>query len=247
MLRYQSVLAPGVHIAFTSAAEGNLAFHVPDDRDAVLLRRRDLERSLGLGQERFSYMDQVHSATVLDVAGLPGESGNPPCDGLVSAGAGQPLAVMVADCVPVVLVGVSSRGPVSAVAHAGRRGLLDGILTEAVQRMREAGAEKFEAWIGPAICGNCYEVPGEMAAEAEAQRPGIISTTRQGTSGLDLPRAAASELRALGATVTESGVCTLEDKKYFSFRRDPRTGRLAGLVWQAGRHGPADTGFPFRA
>ncbi|MFL4475147.1 polyphenol oxidase family protein [Paeniglutamicibacter sp. MACA_103] len=233
MLRYQSVLAPGVHIAFTSTAEGNLAFHVPDDRDAVLLRRRDLERGLGLGEERFSYMDQVHSATVLDVDGPPTESAIPTCDALVSAGAGHPLAVMVADCVPVVFVGNSARGAVTAVAHAGRRGLLDGILTATVHRMRAAGAQSFEAWIGPAICGSCYEVPAAMAAEAEALRSGIGSTTRQGTTGLDLPRAAASELRALGVSVTESGACTLEDENYFSYRRDPRTGRLAGLVWQA--------------
>ncbi|WP_411731843.1 polyphenol oxidase family protein [Paeniglutamicibacter sp.] len=233
MLRYQSVLAPGVHIAFTSTAEGNLAFHVPDDRDAVLLRRRDLERGLGLGEKRFSYMDQIHSATVLDVDGPPEDSGIPTCDGLVSAGAGQPLAVMVADCVPVVLVGASAQGPVTAVAHAGRRGLLDGILTETVQRMRSAGAASFEAWIGPAICGSCYEVPADMAAEAEALRPGVGSTTRQGTAGLDLPRAAASELHELGVSVTESRTCTLEDANYFSYRRDPRTGRLAGLVWQA--------------
>ncbi|MFL4479511.1 peptidoglycan editing factor PgeF [Paeniglutamicibacter sp. ORCA_105] len=233
MLRYQSMLAPGVHIAFTSTAEGNLAFHVPDDRDAVLLRRRDLERTLGLGETRFSYMDQIHSATVLEVTGPPEKSGIPTCDGLFSADSTQPLAVMVADCVPLVLVGVSEQGPVTAVAHAGRRGLLDGILTETVKRMRSAGAEDFEAWIGPSICGSCYEVPADMAADSEALRPGIGSTTSRGTTGLDLPRAAASELRDLGVAVTESGACTLEDETYFSYRRDSRTGRLAGLVWQA--------------
>lgn len=236
MLRYQSVLAPGVHIAFTSTAEGNLAVHVPDDRDAVLLRRRDLERGLGLGEQRFSYMDQIHSATVLEVQGAPEDSAVPTCDGLVSAGAARPLAVMVADCVPVVLVGTSAQGPVSAVAHAGRRGLLDGILTETLQRMRAAGGEDFEAWIGPAICGSCYEVPADMAAEAEGLRPGIGTTTRRGTTGLDLPHAAAAELRDLGVAVTESRACTLEDENYFSYRRDPRTGRLAGLVWQAAGH-----------
>ncbi|MBV1780366.1 polyphenol oxidase family protein [Paeniglutamicibacter sp. ABSL32-1] len=243
MLRYQSVLAPGVHIAFTSTAEGNLAFHVPDDRDAVLLRRRDLERGLGLGEQRFSYMDQIHSATVLDVDGPPQESAIPTGDALVSADAAHPLAVMVADCVPVVLVGTSTQGPVTAVAHAGRRGLLDGILTATFNRMRAAGADGVEAWIGPAICGSCYEVPAAMAAEAEALRPGIGSTTSQGTAGLDLPRAAASELRALGVAVTESGACTLEDDTYYSYRRDPRTGRLAGLVWQAtGRDVHAEAG-----
>lgn len=231
MLRYQSTLAPSVNIAFTSVAEGNLAFHVPDDRDAVLLRRRDLEDALELGPQRFSYMDQIHSATVLEVNRAPEESVIPTCDALFSADASQPLAVMVADCVPVVFVGTAGERTISAVAHAGRRGLLDGILSATIESMHAAGATRLEAWIGPAICGRCYEVPAEMAADAEAQRPGISSRTAQGTSGLDLPAAAAAELREQGVAVTESGICTLENKNYFSYRRDPATGRLAGLVW----------------
>ena len=239
MLRYQSTLAPSVHIAFTSVAEGNLAFHVPDDRDAVLLRRRDLERDLGLGPKRFSYMDQIHSATVLEVAEDSRDTGIPTCDALLSGNAAAPLAVMVADCVPVVFVGTGEHGALSAVAHAGRRGLLEGILGATAERMRAAGARRIEAWIGPAICGACYEVPEAMAAEACAQRPGIGSRTRRGTAGLDLPHAAATELRDLGVGVTESGICTLENEDYFSYRRDPRTGRLAGLVWDT-----ADPGSP---
>ncbi|GAA5227408.1 polyphenol oxidase family protein [Paeniglutamicibacter antarcticus] len=232
MLRYESMLAPGVHIAFTSVAEGNLAIHVPDDREAVLLRRRDLERDLGLGQKRFRYMNQVHSATVLDAPDGTSEVSVPTCDALVSADAGQPLAVMVADCVPVVLAGTGANGTTSAVAHAGRRGLLDGILASTVERMRAAGANALEAWIGPAICARCYEVPRGMAQEAGQQRPGIVSKTRQGTTGLDLPGAAARELRDFGVTVTESGTCTLEQDEYFSYRRNPDTGRLAGLIWK---------------
>lgn len=232
MLRYESALAPRVHVAFTSTAEGNLAFHVPDDRDAVLLRRRDLERGLGLGESRFSYMNQVHSATVVELTGDESEGQGPTCDALVSATAAVPLAVMVADCVPVVFVGATPRGGISAVAHAGRRGLLDGILTATVERLRSGGAASIEAWIGPAICGSCYEVPESMAKEAAIQRPGIQSTTHHGTTGLDLPGAAATELSELGVVVNQSGICTLEDENYFSYRRDSQTGRLAGLVWQ---------------
>lgn len=242
MLRYQSMLAPSVHIAFTSVAEGNLAVHIPDDRDAVLLRRRDLEQDLGLGPKRFSYMDQIHSATVLEVAGGTGGTGIPTCDALFCRDAASPLAVMVADCVPVVFVGTGGHGALSAVAHAGRRGLLDGILGATAERLREAGARELEAWIGPAICGTCYEVPEAMAAEACGQRPGIGSRTRRGTAALDLPHAAATELRDLGVSVTESGICTLENEDYFSYRRDPGTGRLAGLVWDTAGAGSPGTG-----
>lgn len=242
MLRYQSTLAPSVHIAFTSVAEGNLAVHVPDDRDAVLLRRRDLEQDLGLGPKRFSYMNQIHSATVLEVAEGSRGTGIRTCDALFSPDAASPLAVMVADCVPVVFVGTGEHGALSAVAHAGRRGLLDGILGATAERLRAAGARQLEAWIGPAICGSCYEVPEAMAAEACGQRPGIGSRTRQGTTGLDLPHAAAAELRDLGVGVTESGICTLENEDYFSYRRDPGTGRLAGLVWDTATPGSPETG-----
>ena len=116
------------------------------------------------------------------------------------------------------------------------------------ERLRAAGARQIEAWIGPAICGACYEVPDAMAAAASAQRPGIGSRTRRGTTALDLPHAAATELRNLGVAVTESGICTLENEDYFSYRRDPGTGRLAGLVWDsAGSEAPGTgAGTPLR-
>lgn len=231
MLRYQSALAPSLQIAFTSMEQGNLAFHVPDDRDAVLLRRRGLEQGLGLGGTRFTYMDQVHSADVVTVAGAPVPSNTATCDALVSPHALEPLAVMVADCVPVVFTGTSASGAISAVAHAGRRGLLDGILSNTVARMESHGATSLEAWIGPSICGSCYEVPQQMAEESESLRPGIACATRWGSTGLDLPGEACRELESLGVMVTESGVCTFENEDYFSYRQNPATGRLAGLVW----------------
>ncbi|MGL3804944.1 polyphenol oxidase family protein [Paeniglutamicibacter sp. R2-26] len=211
--------------------QGNLALHVPDDRDAVLLRRHGLEQDLGLGGSRFTYMDQVHSADVVSVDGPADVSDVPTCDALVSPNAGQPLAVMVADCVPVVFAGTTASGTISAVAHAGRRGLLDGILANTVEHMKLHGATGLEAWIGPSICGSCYEVPASMAEESEALRPGITTATRWGTTGLDLPGEARRELEHLGVSVTPSGICTLENEDYFSYRRDPGTGRLAGLVW----------------
>lgn len=235
MLRFYSARFPGVGLAFTTVRQGNLALHVGDDAGAVTARRRALEAAIDLGGQRFWYMDQIHSTIILDagadVLPAPTPSGDPTADGLISTTGAGALAVMVADCLPVLLVAATPTGTATAVAHAGRRGLLDGILPDAVARLRAAGGTEIHAWIGPSICGSCYEVPEQMAREAEEQLPGIMTETRSGTPALDLPAAAANQLRALAVTVELSGICTLEDERFYSYRRDNQTGRLAGLLW----------------
>ena len=104
---------------------------------------------------------------------------------------------------------------------------------EVLTAIREAAGESIHAWIGPSVCGSCYEVPAEMAAAAAEVMPGIESHTSWGTPSLDLPGAAAMLLEGLGVDVTATGVCTVEDRNYYSYRRDARTGRLAGIVWPA--------------
>ena len=146
--------------------------------------------------------------------------------------AGHPLAVMVADCVPVVLAGATSEGrPVLAVAHAGRPGVAGGVVPATLERMRAEGAEDIRAWIGPSICGSCYEVPEGMRADVAAAVPATWATTSWGTPGLDLPAGVRSQLEANGVTVEYSGPCTLESEDLFSYRGNPETGRFAGLVW----------------
>jgi YfiH family protein len=233
---------PGLRVAFTSVAEGNLALHVGDDPARVAAARARLEAGLGLGAGSLRFMEQVHSATVHDVPAGPALPGAPVpvADALVSADATAPLAVMVADCLPVVFAAATGSGAATAVAHAGRRGLLDGVLQGTVARLRAAGAGPIQAWIGPAICGRCYEVPAAMAEEAERLLPGIAGTTSWGTPALDLPAAAAALLNGLGVAVHAGAPCTREDHAYYSYRRDPNTGRFAGLVWTAPRPaGPA--------
>ena len=152
---------------------------------------------------------------------------------------GRPLAIMVADCIPVVLVG-SVEGektvPVLAVAHAGRRGLLDGVLQTTVARMRELGAAHITAWLGPSICGACYEVPEAMRAESTELIPQVHSVTGANTPGLDLPAGARAVLEAAGVEVsTECARCTYEEPSVYSYRgftnRGEKPGRIAGLVW----------------
>ncbi|MFB0833370.1 polyphenol oxidase family protein [Arthrobacter halodurans] len=236
MLRYVPAGLPEIRVAFTSSADGNLALHVGDDPVRVADARVRLEERLGLGAGRLRFMDQVHSAATHTVGVDPEPPGGraPTADALVSPDGGSPLAVMVADCVPVVLVGRTADGAATGVAHAGRAGLLGGVLEGAVRALRGAGAAELQAWIGPSICGACYEVPPDMASDAERSMPGIATTTSRGTPGLDLPGAAARLLSRAGAAVHSAGVCTLEHPAYYSYRRDRATGRFAGLVWRAG-------------
>ncbi|MGP5217802.1 polyphenol oxidase family protein [Arthrobacter rhombi] len=239
LLRFEFPGATPAHVAFTSTADGNLALHVGDRQQEVLQRRRSLENRLGLAAGALRFMNQTHSVTVHSVDSSEQETSDgptwgPDADALLSPNGSTPLAVMVADCLPVVFIATGGDGGlVTAVAHAGRHGLLGGILQNTVTAIREAAGESIHAWIGPSVCGSCYEVPAEMAAAAAEVMPGIESHTSWGTPSLDLPGAATMLLEGLGVDVTATGVCTVEDRNYYSYRRDARTGRLAGIVWPA--------------
>jgi len=236
---WRAEVRPGVWAAFTNVAAGNLALHVGDDPAAVHTRRAALEEAAGLGSRHFRFMNQVHGNEVAVFSG-PASVGQPPAaaptaDAMVSVG--EPLAVMVADCVPIVLVGEGDAGgpsaPVLGVVHAGRPGLAAGVVPAAVARMHALGATTVGAWIGPSICGKCYEVPEDMRADVAALVPAAWCTTSHGTPGLDLPAGVRSQLEAAGVAVEYSGGCTREDAELFSYRRDHHTGRFAGLVWTA--------------
>ncbi|ABK02968.1 protein of unknown function DUF152 [Arthrobacter sp. FB24] len=232
MFWWRTEVRPGVWVAFTDAGAGNLALHVGDDPAEVLRRRGFLEAEAGLPAGSFQYMNQVHGNAVAYIGDAADSSapGGPTADGMVSSG--RPLAVMVADCVPVVLAGSAPGGkPILAVAHAGRPGVASGVIPATVARMRAEGAKDIHAWIGPSICGSCYEVPEGMRADVAAAVPATWSTTSWGTPGLDLPAGARSQLEAQGVTVDYSGPCTLENEELFSYRGNPDTGRFAGLVW----------------
>ena len=208
---WRAEVRPGVWVAFTDAGAGNLALHVGDDPAEVGRRRRAVEAALGLCGRPFQYMNQVHGN---DVAGIgaaaaagagpnapaSADAAAPTADAMVSFG--EPLAVMVADCVPVILVGdrAGGDGPVLAVVHAGRPGVASGVVPAAVARMHELGAAGLGAWIGPSVCGRCYEVPEDMRDHVAARVPAARCTTSRGTPGLDLPAAVRSQLRDAGVS-----------------------------------------------
>jgi YfiH family protein len=246
---WRAEVRPGVWVAFTDAGAGNLALHVGDDPAAVRRRRAELEAAAGLSGRSFRYMNQVHGNDVATIVGPAATAGAaataatadaaghvpaaPTADAQVSLT--EPLAVLVADCVPVVLVGEDVAGaPVLGVAHAGRPGVAAEVVPAAVARLRELGADSISAWVGPSVCGRCYEVPEDLRADVAAAVPATWCTTSTGAPGLDLPAGVRSQLEAAGVAIKYSGGCTLEDDTLFSYRRDSHTGRFAGLVWTHG-------------
>ncbi|MDN5601636.1 MAG: peptidoglycan editing factor PgeF [Brachybacterium sp.] len=207
----------------------NLARHVGDEEPSVQRNRALLAAEIGAP---LVFVDQIHSA---DVHVLPatGEVPVRSADALVTDRRDVALAIMVADCLPVLLS--DPVAGVVAVAHAGRQGLLTGVLQHTVESMVALGArpEDLEVSIGPSICGACYEVPAGMRDEAAALLPETWARTSWGTPSLDLRAGAAAVLEAAGVPAASFDMdhpCTLEDERFFSHRRSARTGRFAGVL-----------------
>lgn len=199
----------------------NLALHVGDDPEVVAANRRLLANRLRV--ERVQFMRQVHGASVAAIDSAAGDD-VADVDALVTATRGLAIAVLVADCVPVALVGRDAVG----VVHAGRRGVVGGVVAAAVAEMRRLDGGRLVAALGPSICGRCYEVPEAMQAEVVAVAPAARATTAGGTPGLDLPAAVRRQLADAGVEVEDRpAACTREDARYFSHRRDGVTGRFA--------------------
>ncbi|MEU6123295.1 peptidoglycan editing factor PgeF [Streptomyces sp. NPDC047123] len=232
----------GAHFAFTDRWGGvsavpyeelNLGGAVGDDPGAVRRNRTLAATSLGVAPDRVVWMNQVHGREVAVVEG-PWESGTeiPAVDALVTARGGLALAVLTADCTPVLLA--DPVAGVAAAAHAGRPGMVAGVVPAAVEAMVALGAEpgRIVARTGPAVCGNCYEVPEAMRAEVAAVEPAAYAETSWGTPAVDVSAGVHAQLERLGVCDREqSPVCTLESGDHFSYRRDRTTGRLAGYVW----------------
>ena len=209
----------------------NLGDHVGDDPAAVAANRKRLAAGIGLPADAVVWMNQVHSANVAVVDG-PRAGAVEETDALVSTSRRLALAVVSADCVPVLLA--DARAGVIGAAHAGRVGAALGIVPRTVEKMVELGASvaDISVLLGPAVSGRNYEVPAEMAAEVEKSLPGSRCRTAKGTPGLDIRAGLARQLTELGVQAVDIDPrCTVEDTRLFSHRRQAPTGRLASLVW----------------
>ncbi|QIB49168.1 peptidoglycan editing factor PgeF [Streptomyces aureoverticillatus] len=232
----------GAHFAFTDRWGGvsavpyeelNLGGAVGDDPEAVRRNRELAAKNLGVDPARVVWMNQVHGRDVAVVDGPWGvDEDIPAVDAIVTARRGLALAVLTADCTPVLLADPAAG--VAAAAHAGRPGLVAGVVPAAVEAMVRLGArpERIVARTGPAVCGRCYEVPADMRADVAAVEPASYAETSWGTPAVDVTAGVHAQLDRLGVSAREqSPVCTLESGDHFSYRRDRTTGRLAGYVW----------------
>jgi YfiH family protein len=192
------------------------------------------------GCDRIAICSQVHGTQVEVVDDefplvdpkIPAWPALRQADALVTGRPGIALVIRVADCVPVLLA--DARAGVVAAAHAGRVGLLAGVLQATVETMRECGARTIQAWVGPHICAACYEVPQDMAEAAWQQLPASRARSRQGSPAIDLGAGAAAVLTEQQVSVQRCDPCTACQPDFFSYRRDQgRTGRQAGVIWLA--------------
>jgi YfiH family protein len=197
----------------------NLGDHVGDLPASVAENRAMLESQIGMS---IVFMNQVHGDTVVLVED---NSNTPTCDALITTERKLAVAVMVADCIPLLL---KSDVAVAAV-HVGRKGLMNGIARKTIDAMRDLGAEAIHSYIGPNICGGCYEVGDDIFKEVTTKYPASDSSGRTGKATLDLVAGLKTDLK--DTVLLDLSSCVLEDKNSFSYRRDGITGRQAGVIW----------------
>jgi hypothetical protein len=171
-------------------------------------------------------MNQTHGDTVAVVEGW--SENEPRADSLITQTPGIFLAVLTADCVPLLLW--DRDATCVAAVHVGRRGLLNEIAVKTISIMRALGAGEISAVLGPSICGSCYEVGADVYFEVVSRFPLAKAQTPAGTLALDLSAALVNQLTDVGVKSVWSRECTVESKTLFSYRRDGATGRFAGVV-----------------
>ena len=196
--------------------EFNIAHHVGDDPRCVERNRELLKKTIGV--EKIIFANQIHSATIVYV-GDP--SLTPTCDGLITDKTDIALAIMSADCYGVLLKAEHA----IAALHAGRAGAMKGIVSKAIEMMREDfGEEKIEAIISPGIGVCCYEVGEEILSQCD---PVYVRGTH-----LDIKAMIVDQLKRYGAEYHDYGICTCCNPDYYSYRREGVTGRFASVIWR---------------
>lgn len=239
MFGYDEVL-PRVRFAFTDRFGGaslppygelNLGSPSGEGEAPVAENYRLIGTEFGVGQDGVVRVSQVHGRDVYVVR--PGDElpvwPLPTADALVTTRTDVALCVRAADCLPVLLA-----DPVNGVvgaAHCGRRGMHAGVVPAAVKAMRELGAGRITAVLGPYACGKCYEVPAEMRAEVAERVPASYAETSWGTPSIDVAAGVVAQLAELDCDVIDATSCTIESPDLYSYRREGAvSGRMAGLV-----------------
>lgn len=245
----------GARVYFTTRRGGvserpykslNLGFHVGDDPERVRRNRELLAGNLGLDPGAITSPRQRHSAVVEELGdesavgagsgGAESAARFDPCDGLVTAMRRRPLLLHFADCVPVVVTARAAGRPLLAAIHAGRAGLMEGVVANGVERLKgmeaaAGGISPVSAAIGPSIGPCCYEVDAQTAT-AFAERFGAELVV---DNHLDLRQAVWRELESAGIGAGDIhllDLCTACDtENFYSYRREGVTGRQGALAW----------------
>jgi YfiH family protein len=243
ILRAERLTAAGFAHGFSTriggASEGpyaslNLGRSVGDDPTAVAENHRRLAAAVGYTTERLFDASQVHGSAVVTLRGddQTDEVGTRRADALVASEKGAAVGVRTADCVPV-LVAEPATGRVAAI-HAGWRGVVAGVVREALDALTPRDRGQLVAAIGPSIGPCCFEVDGDVATVlAEAGGDGIVLRRDGDKPHVDLWRAIEHQLRRAGVTTIDTlGRCTMcEGEYFFSFRRDgAQSGRMLSVI-----------------
>lgn len=228
-------------LAGGAAGGWNLGVHCGDSPADVAENRARLRRRLPAEP---LWLDQVHGAEVLDADAWVGVAGprpareaqpRPVADAAVTSARGRVLAVLTADCLPVLIA--DAHGVAVGIAHAGWRGLAAGVVERTVEALRTKGARTPVAWLGPAIGARRFEVGDDVrqafVAHDVRAAPAFVALPVPGKWLADLYALARLRLASCGVTrVSGGGACTASDPaRFYSYRRDRDTGRMASLVW----------------
>ncbi|WP_109474378.1 peptidoglycan editing factor PgeF [Ornithinimicrobium cavernae] len=210
-----------------SFASLNLGAHVDDDVEAVSGNRAGVAHAFDLEADDLRFMRQVHG---IEIAVVDREEDDPSheADIMITDDPEVALVVLVADCTPILLLDRDEG--LAAAVHAGRVGFTNGVVGVAVAALRERGAAKLEAVVGPSVCPRCYEVPADLRDQAAQASPAAYAVSWTGTPAIDVAAGVVHQLRSAGVSVTWLPGCTREDESLFSHRRDGVTGRFAGVI-----------------
>lgn len=206
----------------------NLGLHVGDDDKNVITNRELLKKKLN--HPPVQWLNQIHSNRVVEYSDTEALL---QADAIVTDKPNATCAVMTADCLPVLLTNI--RGDWVAAAHAGWRGLADGILINTVNQYNKS--ESLMAWIGPAISQDCFEVSDDVRQafiELDDSNQTYFVQNNRGRWQADLVGLAKKQLEAMGVAVYLSQLCTFKNEhQFYSYRRDGQTGRQACMIWIA--------------
>ncbi|WP_321779101.1 peptidoglycan editing factor PgeF [Sulfurimonas sp.] len=221
--------------AFTTKVSGNLAFHVNDNPKVVQLNHTVLAKKLNYDKKTLIHMKQIHS-NIVHLVDVKDNFDNPPtCDALITDKLNTPLMVMVADCSP--LLFFDTKKNIIAVAHAGREGTFSNIIKNVINSFKEnynSNAQDIIVSIGASIKKCCYEVGDEIYKESCELNLNYAIEKKDKNYYLNISKILKTQLLDAGVKEQNIEICNecscCEDKKYFSYRADKKSGRFCGVI-----------------